>query len=193
MASSSKSPMTREQLDAAERQERFLVDDRSSSDDEVTAGDRMEELELSQAKLRSHNDMLLGENDNLHDMIGAQYGALSELEAKAEAEAARAEALAQRAAAEAAAKEQLKAKAEAAEAKAATLKAENERLRQAKAEAEAPPAAVAAAKPVPLADRELLNSPAEDAAVAALREAMLQGGLPTLKRAIKVGSALSSY
>ena len=138
---------------------------------------------MQTAVLASKNDRLQGENEHLNVTVGAQQEALLELEARAAAVKEQ----------ERAAKEQLAervAKAEAgaakAEAEAAALKAQLACLQQAHARAAAPSSAAAPPTPAPSAASpkpspspealaELLDTPAVDVAVLALREAMRAG------------------
>ena len=164
MASSGKQPMSRAQLDKCRP---VRASDSSEDDDSSPVGDRLENLGLRTAILTSKNDLLLGENVDLQETIGAQQERNSELEATA--------------AAELKAKEQERAARLKAEAETAALKEQLANYHQAQAHLaalELSAAAAAPPQPAPSAAElaELLNSPAVEAAVSGLREAMAEGG-----------------
>ena len=187
--SSGKQPMSRRQLVESRQHAAGSTNAGSSEDDDGPVGDTIERLGMRMAVLASKNDRLLGENEHLNDTVGAQQEALSE-------RAANQEQLAERAANQ----EQLAAeRAAKAEAKAAALEEQLASLQQAPpSTAAAPPTpapSAASPKPAPSPEAmaELLDTPAVDVAVLALREAMQagEGGIGTgahlevLKKAIK--------
>ena len=186
--SSGKQPMSRRQLVESRQHAAGSTNAGSSEDDDGPVGDTIERLGMRMAVLASKNDRLQSENEHLNDTVGAQQEALSE-------RAANQEQLAERAANQ----EQLAERAAKAEAKAAALE---EQLAHAHAAAPstaaapptpAPSAASPKPAPSPEAMAELLDTPAVDVAVLALREAMQagEGGIGTgahlevLKKAIK--------
>ena len=191
--SSGKLPMGRRQLVALSRHAACSTNAGSSEDDDVP-GDTVERLGMQTAVLASRNDRLQGENDHLNVTVGAQQEALSELAAQAAAIREH----------ERVAKEQLAERVAKVEAEAAALKEQVASLEQAQAHAVAPstaavpptPAPSAASpkpSPSPEAMAELLDTPAVEVAVLALREAMEagEGGigpgahLEVVKKAIK--------
>ena len=187
--SSGKQPMSRRQLVESRQHAAGSTNAGSSEDDDGPVGDTIERLGMRMAVLASKNDRLQGENEHLNDTVGAQQEALSE-------RAANQEQLAERAANQ----EQLAAeRAAKAEAKAAALEEQLASLQQAPpSTAAAPPTpapSAASPKPAPSPEAmaELLDTPAVDVAVLALREAMQagEGGIGTgahlevLKKAIK--------
>ena len=186
--SSGKQPMSRRQLVESRQHAAGSTNAGSSEDDDGPVGDTIERLGMRMAVLASKNDRLKGENEHLNDTVGAQQEALSE-------RAANQEQLAERAANQ----EQLAERAAKAEAKAAALEEQLASLQQAPpSTAAAPPTpapSAASPKPAPSPEAmaELLDTPAVDVAVLALREAMQagEGGIGTgahlevLKKAIK--------
>ena len=186
--SSGKQPMSRRQLVESRQHAAGSTNAGSSEDDDGPVGDTIERLGMRMAVLASKNDRLKGENEHLNDTVGAQQEALSE-------RAANQEQLAERAANQ----EQLAERAAKAEAKAAALEEQLASLQQAPpSTAAAPPTpapSAASPKPAPSPETmaELLDTPAVDVAVLALREAMQagEGGIGTgahlevLKKAIK--------
>ena len=191
--SSGKQPMSRRQLVELRQDAAGSTNAGSSEDDDGPVGDTIERLGMRMAVLASKNDRLQSENEHLNDTVGAQQEALSE-------RAANQEQLAERAANQ----EQLAERAAKAEAEAAALKEQLASLQRAHAHAAAPSTAAAPPTPAPSAASpkpapspeamaELLDTPAVDVAVLALREAMQagEGGIGTgahlevLKKAIK--------
>ena len=182
--SSGKQPMSRKQLVELRQHAACSTNAGSSEDDDDgPVGDTIERLGMRTAVLASKNDRLQGENEHLNVTVGAQQEALELRE------------LRERQLAERAAK---------AEAEAAALKEELASLQQAHAHAAAPSTAAAPPTPAPSAASpkpapspeamaELLDTPAVDVAVLALREAMEagEGGigpgahLEVVKKAIK--------
>ena len=181
---SGKQPMSwKQQLVESSRHAACSTNADSSEDDDGPVGDTIERHGMRTAVLASKNDRLQGENEHLNVTVGAQQEALELRE------------LRERQLAERAAK---------AEAEAAALKEELASLQQAHAHAAAPSTAAAPPTPAPSAASpkpapspeamaELLDTPAVDVAVLALREAMEagEGGigpgahLEVVKKAIK--------
>ena len=200
--SSGKQPMSRPQLVELRQHAAGSTNAGSSEDDDGPVGDTIERLGMRMAVLASKNDRMQGENEHLNDTVGAQQEALSERAANQEQlseRAANQEQLAERAANQ----EQLAERAAKAEAEAAALKEQLASLQRAHAHAAAPstaaapptlaPSAGPKPAPSPEAMAELLDTPAVDVAVLALREAMQagEGGIGTgahlevLKKAIQ--------
>ena len=183
--SSGKQPMSRRQLVESRQHAAGSTNAGSSEDDDGPVGDTIERLGMRMAVLASKNDRLKGENEHLNDTVGAQQEALSE-------RAANQEQLAERVAKAEAAERAAKAEAAALKEQLASLQLAHAAV-PSTAAAPLTPAASPKPSPSPEVMAELLDTPAVEVAVLALRKAIQagEGGigpeahLDVVKKAIK--------